>query len=108
MGHGSLGEFEHLVLLATLHLGADAYGVSVAEFIEERTGRRVNQAATYLTLRRLEEKDLVQSSMGEPTPERGGRAKRLFALTESGVVQLREKREELLAMWEGIPESLGP
>ncbi len=108
MRHGSLGEFEHLVLLATLHLGSDAYGVSVSEFIEERTGRRVNQAATYLTLRRLEEKELVQSSMGEPTPERGGRAKRLFTLTDAGRVQLREKREELMAMWEGIPESLGP
>jgi len=108
MGHGSLGEFEHLVLLATLHLGRDAYGVSVSEFIEERTGRTVNQAATYLTLRRLEEKELVESSMGEPTPERGGRAKRLFTLTDAGVAQLREKREELMAMWDGIPESLGP
>lgn len=108
MGHGSLGEFEHLVLLAALHLGAEAYGVSVAEFIEERTGRSVNQAATYLTLRRLEDKDFVESSLGEPTPERGGRAKRIFTLTESGMAQLREKRDELFAMWEGIPESLGP
>lgn len=108
MGHGSLGEFEHLVLLAALHLGTEAYGVSVAELIEERTGRSVNQAATYLTLRRLENKDLVESSLGEPTPERGGRAKRIFTLTESGMEQLREKREELFAMWEGVPESLGP
>jgi len=107
MGYGTLGEFEHLVLLAVAHLGHDAYGVSVATFIEERTRRSVNQAATYLTLRRLEEKELVESSIGDPTPERGGRAKRTFALTERGTAQLQDKRREILAMWHGLPEGLG-
>jgi DNA-binding PadR family transcriptional regulator len=102
MTRGSLGEFEHLILLAVYRLGADAYGVPVIREVEERTGRSVTQAAAYLTLRRLEEKGLIKSRLGKPTAERGGRAKRYFVITTDGTAQLRESRSALAKMWEGI------
>jgi DNA-binding PadR family transcriptional regulator len=96
-----LGEFEHLILLAVYRLGADAYGVPVIREVEERTGRTVTQAAAYLTLRRLEEKGFIRSKLGEPTAERGGRAKRYFEITGAGTTQLRDSRAALAKMWEG-------
>ncbi len=70
----SLAEFELLVLLAALHLGADdAYTVSIAEHIQERTGRSVRRANVYTTLQRLELKRLVTTRLGDPRPERGGK-----------------------------------
>lgn len=63
MTRGSLGEFEHLILLAVYRLGAEAYGVPIIREVEERTGRTVTQAAAYLTLRRLEDKGLVKSKL---------------------------------------------
>ncbi len=105
MERKSLGEFEHLVLAAVLHLGEDAYGVSIATLVEQRIRRSVNQAAVYLTLRRLEGKTLIESTLGEPTPERGGRAKRGFAMTPGGVDRLAQSRRELMSMWEGLPEA---
>ena len=102
MARGSLGEFEHLILLAVLRLGSDAYGVPVIREVEERTGRTVTQAAAYLTLRRLEEKGFIKSKMGKPTAERGGRAKRFFEITRAGTEQLRDSRSALAKMWEGV------
>jgi len=103
---GSLGEFEHLILLAVYRLGAEAYGVPVIREVEQRTGRTVTQAAAYLTLRRLEDKGLIKSKLGKPTPERGGRAKRYFEITKHGIRQLRESRAALASMWEGISPKL--
>src|ERR1044072_9446778 len=74
----SLGEFELLVVLATLSLGDDAYPVSIAADIEKRTGRKARRTAVLVTLERLEEKGLLTSRYGDPTPVRGGRAKRYF------------------------------
>jgi len=71
-----LGEFEHLVLLTILQLGDSAYGVSITKGLEQETGKPVAQAATYLTLRRLEEKGWIEGSAGEATARRGGRVKR--------------------------------
>ena len=102
MPRGSLGEFEHLILLAVYRLGADAYGVPVIREVEERTGRSVTQAAAYLTLRRLEDKGFIKSRLGEPTAERGGRAKRYFEITGAGTAQLRDSRAALAKMWEGV------
>ena len=102
MSRKTLGEFEHLILLSILRLGEKAYGAAITEEVEERTGRSVNQAAAYLTLRRLEEKGWVGSRMGAPTAERGGRAKRFFELRPEGQARLRDSRAELLSMWEGI------
>ncbi len=98
----SLGEFEHLVMLAVLRLGNDAYGMRVRQEIDSRTGRDVSIGAVYATLERLEEKGLVASSMSEPTPERGGRAKRSFQLTGEGVAAVNRARQELASMTEGL------
>jgi PadR family transcriptional regulator PadR len=98
----SLGEFEHLVLLAILRLAADAYGMRVRREIAERTGRDVTIGAVYATLDRLEAKGLVTSEIGEPTAERGGRAKRSFHLTGAGVEAVNRAQESLLSMLDGI------
>ncbi|MGA8035881.1 MAG: helix-turn-helix transcriptional regulator [Candidatus Acidiferrales bacterium] len=79
-----LGEFEQIVLLAILRLGDQAYGASIRAEIEKCTGRGPTPGAMYTTLDRLESKGMLTSWMGEPTPERGGRAKRYFTVTRSG------------------------
>jgi PadR family transcriptional regulator PadR len=86
----NLGEFEQLVLLAILRLGTDAYGVTIRREIEERAGRSTSIGALYLTLERLEEKQFIQSELGDATPERGGRAKRFFTVNSSGKAMLRK------------------
>ena len=78
------GEFEQLVLLALARLGNEGYGVSVREEIRRRTGRSASFSAVYAALARLEDKQLIRSRYGEPTPERGGRRKKHFALTAPG------------------------
>lgn len=108
MSKRALGEFEHLILLSVLRLGENAYGASVVEEIEGRTGRSVNHAAAYLTLRRLEEKGWIESELGDPTPERGGRAKRFFKLRPEGILRLQESRADLVSMWEGVAGRLDP
>jgi PadR family transcriptional regulator, regulatory protein PadR len=97
-----LGEFEHIVLLAVLRLGDEAYGASVRREIETRTGRALTVGALYRTLDRLELKGFVASRVGDPTPERGGRAKRHFQLRPLGMRSLRASREALAAMWDGL------
>jgi PadR family transcriptional regulator, regulatory protein PadR len=81
----ALGEFEQVVLLAILRLGDEAYGVTIRREIAACTDREPAPGALYTTLDRLEEKGLVRSTYGDPTPERGGRAKRYFTVTASGV-----------------------
>lgn len=97
-----MGEFEHLVLLAILRLGDDAYGIPVVEEIGRRTDRSASKASVYVALRRLEKKGLVQAEMSEPTPERGGRAKKYFSLTSRGLALVRDSRRDLFRMWDGI------
>ena len=98
----SLGQFEQLVLLAVLRLGADAYGMRVRREIAERTGRDVTIGAVYATLDRLAAKGLVRSALGDPTPERGGRAKRSFRVTGAGTEALNRARQDLVNMLEGL------
>ena len=102
MSREALGEFEQLVLLAILHLGDDVYGVPIAEEIERRTGRAVSPPAVYVTLRRLEQKGLLQSSMSAPTPERGGKSRRCVKVTRTGMHALRESRQAAEQMWQGL------
>ncbi len=102
-----MGEFEHLILLATLRLGDEAYGVAILREIEAQTERDVSQAAAYLTLKRLEEKGWIQGRKGEPTERRAGRPRRYFLVTELGREKLREARASLMNMWTGIVEELG-
>ena len=101
MAHQGLGEFEQMVLLAIVQLTGDIYGVPIVEEIERRTGRSVARAAVYVTLRRLETKGLISSWMGDPTPERGGKARRLVRIEPSGLEALREAREAMDRMWRG-------
>jgi DNA-binding PadR family transcriptional regulator len=96
------GHFEQLILLATARLSPDAYGLSIREDISARTGRDVSVGAVYATLERLEQKGMVASRLGDPTPERGGRAKRLFALTPAGASALRACRNAQKRMWAGL------
>ena len=98
----SLGEFEHLVLLAVLRLGTDAYGMRVRREIAERTDRDVSIGAVYATLDRLSDKGLVTSTLNDPTPERGGRAKRSFRLTGEGADAVNRARQDLVNMQEGL------
>ncbi len=97
-----LGEFEHLVMLALLRLGDDAYGVTILNTIEERAGRSVSFGAVYSTLRRLARRGYVSSRLGEPEPVRGGRAKKFFELTDPGVRALQRSQARLAKMSEGL------
>jgi PadR family transcriptional regulator PadR len=98
----NLGEFEHIVLLAILRLGDDAYAIPIREEIEVRTGRTVARGALYTALERLETKRCVRSRMGEPLPERGGRARRYFTVTAAGLASIRASRRSLLRLWQGL------
>jgi DNA-binding PadR family transcriptional regulator len=98
----ALGEVEHFVLVAILRLGGESYGVPILNEITDRVGGRVSKPAIYVALRRLEEKGLLRSRLGEATAERGGRAKRLFTLTRSGARQLRESRDAFERMWTNV------
>lgn len=106
MSREALGEFEQLVLLAIVHLGDDVYGVPIADEIERRTGRPVSAAAVYVTLRRLEQKGLLSSTMSEPTRERGGKARRCVRLTNAALDTLRASRQVLDSMWQGLDPRL--
>ncbi len=103
MGRRNLGEFELLVLLAALRLGDDgAHAVSIVDDIRERTGRAVRRSAVYVTLQRLEEKGLVSTRMGDPTPERGGKGRRLVRVEPAGLEDVRAVRAALRSMWGGL------
>jgi PadR family transcriptional regulator PadR len=97
-----LGSLEHLVLLALVRLGDGAYGMTVRREIEHRTGRDLSIGAIYATLERLEDKGYVRSEIGEPTAERGGRAKRLFRIAAKGEAALEASQQALRNMTSGI------
>jgi DNA-binding PadR family transcriptional regulator len=102
-----LGEFEHIVLLAILRLGDEAYAIPIREEIEERTGRTVARGALYTALERLETKAYLRSRMSEPLPERGGRSRRYFSVTPAGLSAMRSSRRSLLRLWQGLEGRLG-
>jgi PadR family transcriptional regulator PadR len=97
-----LGEFEQLILLALARLGEDAYGVTIRQMLESRTGRQPSFGAIYSTLRRLEQKGLVRSYLGEPEAVRGGRAKKHVVLTPRGREAMRDAHRAVVRMAEGI------
>jgi len=97
-----LGEFELLVMLSTMSIGDDAYPVSIAADIEKRTGRQASRTSVLITLERLEDKDLVTSRYGDPTPQRGGRPKRYFRAKPRGVQAVRETLERIETMKDGL------
>lgn len=98
-----LGEFEEIVLLTVAILGEEAYGVTVTQELEQKTGRSVGFSSVHTTLQRLEEKGFLASQMGGATAERGGRRKRFFTVTATGrraLVEVKQVREEL---WAALP-----
>ncbi len=98
-----LGEFEEIVLLTVAILGEEAYGVTVTQELEQKTGRSVGFSTVHTTLQRLEEKGFLTSQMGGATAERGGRRKRFFTVTATGrkaLVEVKQVREEL---WGALP-----
>ena len=108
MTRESLGEFEQLVMLAIIRLTGkgDVYGVPIVDEIERRTARSVARAAVYITIRRLEQKGLVESWMSEHTQERGGKARRCVKVTRAGLLTLRESRHAVDQMWSGLDPRL--
>src|SRR6202035_3413172 len=101
MSREALGNFELMVLLAVLRVGEDAYGVPIARELEDKISREVLLGSVYAALERLEAKGLVASSLGDPTPERGGRAKRYFTVTAKGLREVRETQRTLVRLWRG-------
>ena|SRR6516225_2931322 len=98
-----LGELELMILLALVRLGDDAYGVPISKELLELAGREVALGSVYAALDRLERKRFLTSKMGDPTPERGGRAKRFFRVTPAGLRALKTTRTALINLWRGIP-----
>jgi len=101
-----LGELEQMLLWTVVRLGDEAYGMSVRDEMEQRSGRDVARGAVYITLDRLVKKGYLASSLGEQTPERGGRARRYFAVTSTGRDALKAARDALVSTWQGIEEAV--
>jgi DNA-binding PadR family transcriptional regulator len=104
MGRDSLGEFEKVVLLAILQLGGQSYGAPILDEIEKRAGQTPSSGTLYVALRRLERRGLLASFFGDPTPERGGRAKRFFRVEPEAIRLLRRSQE----LWTSMVDGLGP
>lgn len=104
MPPGIPSDFEQQVLLAVWRLGDRAYGASVRDELEGRTGREIAQGAVYVTLVRLEKKGLLRSRLSDPTPVRGGKAKRYFEILPAGIEGVQAARETMDRLWEGLGE----
>jgi PadR family transcriptional regulator, regulatory protein PadR len=106
----TLGDFEQLVLLgvARLELQESAYGAAIRQEIHARCGRDVSINAVYTTLDRLENKGFLKSWVGEPTPQRGGRRRKFYALRPAGVAALRQAYRAFTAMADGLQSRLAP
>ncbi len=102
-----LGEFEQLVLLGLLQLGDEAHALALRESLGEIAGRSISRGALYRTLDRLEEKGLVDWTLEEGTPDRGGHPRRCYQVTARGVETVRAARATLLKLWSGLEEVLG-
>ena len=96
-----------MILLSILRIGDQAYGVPIAREIETTGGRSVVLGAVYAALDRLEQNGLISSSIGDPTPERGGRAKRFFEVTPAGIKAVRQTRRSLTRLWTDVAQVEG-
>ncbi len=97
-----LGELEQLLLIAVIRLRQDAYAVSVRDEVEKRIGRSLSRGTVYVTLERLERKGYLSSELGSPTPARGGKAKRMFAIRPTGVKALQKSLQDVSEMCAGL------
>jgi PadR family transcriptional regulator PadR len=104
MSRQLLTDFELMILLAILRVGHDVYGVLIAREIEKTAGRTVLLGAVYAALERLERNGFISSTVGTPTPERGGRAKRFFRVTSRGFRAVKDTRRALVALWTDVPD----
>ena len=107
MNDPRLGELEELALLIVVGLGAEAYGVSVQRGLERDAGRPVALGAVYAALDRLVRKGYLRSTVGDATPQRGGRRKRMFVATSAGVRALREARDTRERLWRAATATAG-
>jgi len=108
MGRESLGEFELMVLLAAMRLGEDeAHALSIVDDIRSHTGRSVRRSAVYVTLRRLESKGHISTWLGDPRPERGGKARRHVRVEPQGALAIHEARSALERMWGDLDTDVG-
>jgi PadR family transcriptional regulator PadR len=107
MARELLTDFELMILLAILRVGNEAYGVPIGREIEQTGGRSIVLGAVYAALDRLEQRGLVSSRVGEPTPERGGRAKKFFRVTAKGLRAAKETQRALTALWSNLPQLEG-
>ena len=103
----SLGAFDLMIMLALMRLGEPAYGVPISREIEDASGRVVAVATLYASLARLQKRGLISSRLGEPTAERGGRAKRYFRVTARGLREVRDTQRVFTSLWQGIPRLKG-
>jgi PadR family transcriptional regulator, regulatory protein PadR len=97
-----LGELEQMVLIAALRLGNEAYSVPIIRELDRAASRQVSRPSVYLALVRLRRKGFLSATLGDPTPQRGGRAKRFYQVTPAGMAVLRATRRAYLALWSGL------
>lgn len=102
MAREQINDVELLILLALIRLAPDAYGVPIARDIEARGQRRIALGTVYAVLERLERAGLASSTLGETTPERGGRARRYFQITDGGLAEVRAAQNSFESMWAGL------
>lgn len=102
MSRGTLGEFEHQILLTILRLGSEAYSVSIVSELEGQTGREVATSAVYIALRRLEKKGLLTSRLETPDESGEPYPRRYFALTEAALEPLKDSRRAFMNLWDGL------
>ena len=100
----ALGTNDLMILLALMRLGDEAYGVPIGREVEAAVGRPVALASVYATLNRLVERGLVETELGDPTPERGGRAKKYFGSPGKGIREIRSAKQSLVKLWKGLPQ----
>ena len=96
-----------MILLSILRIGDNAYGVPIAREIETTARRPVLRGAVYAALTRLQNMGLVSSTVGDPTPERGGKAKRFFKVSAKGLKAIRDTQRALTTLWTNVPALKG-
>jgi len=99
-----VGEFEEIVLLTVMKLGAEAYGVAVKKDIEDSLGRTVSIGALHTALQRMTDKGLINSKLGQSTAARGGKRKRFFTVVDAGVELLERAKVDRMKLWQSIPK----
>ena len=103
----AISNFELMVMLALIRIGDEAYGVPISLEIEEHSGHEVAFGSVYAALDRLQNRGFVTSTVGEPTAERGGRARKYFRMTGKGMKVVQETQQTLMRLWKGMPKLEG-